>query len=104
MLPMELTSRRLLFRAPRASDARHIYDAYTQKPEVSRYMIWRPHTSVSQSDEFIAQRIAWFDEGARRPYILALREAPDNANSARALEKAGFNPEPRPSYMYARCR
>jgi [ribosomal protein S5]-alanine N-acetyltransferase len=177
MLPMELMSRRLLFRAPQASDARHIFDSYTRKPEVSRYMIWQPHTRVSQSEEFIAQCIAWFGEGARRPYILSLREAPDapigmlegrvsghtvdigyvlapshwgrglmpeaiealaaaalampalfrvqatcdvdNANSARALEKAGFKregrlerfmvhpnigPEPRPSYMYARCR
>jgi RimJ/RimL family protein N-acetyltransferase len=177
MLPNELATRRLLLRAPQPSDARKIFDAYTQSPEVARYMVWLPHTAVAQTEAFIAECIALFGEGARRPYILALHDAPDlpigmlearasghtvdigyvlapahwglglmpeaidalasaalaaptffrlqatcdvnNRNSARVLEKAGFqregrlerfvvhpniSPEPGPSYMYARCR
>lgn len=177
MLPNELATRRLLLRAPQPSDARKIFDAYTQSPEVARYMVWRPHTVVAQTEAFIAECIALFGEGARRPYILALHDTPDspigmlealayghtvdigyvlapaywgrglmpeaidslasaalaaptffrlqatcdvnNRNSARVLEKAGFqregrlerfvvhpniSPEPGPSYMYARCR
>lgn len=177
MLPESLTTDRLLLRAPRPADAREMFDAYTQAAEVARYMVWRPHTAVAQTESFIAECIALFGEGARRPYVLALQEAPDapigmlearasghtvdigyvlaaaywgrglmpeainvlataalatpaffrvqatcdvnNRNSARVLEKAGFqregrlerfvvhpniSPEPGPSYMYARCR
>jgi len=77
MLPTELTSRRLLLRAPRPSDARQIFDSYTQAAEVSRFMIWRPHTELHETEAFIAQCIEAFDVGSKRPYVLALRNAPD---------------------------
>jgi RimJ/RimL family protein N-acetyltransferase len=77
MLPLELTTPRLLLRAPRPADARKIFDAYTQSAQVARYMVWRPHAHVSETEAFIAQCIASFGEGVRRPYVLALHDAPD---------------------------
>jgi RimJ/RimL family protein N-acetyltransferase len=164
-------------REPRGSDAPVLFDAYTQDAEVTRYMMWRPHTSLAQTASFVAACIRDWADGGRLPYILTLRDSPDrgigvldaklrahtidigyviarphwgnglmpeairaltdaalgtsrffrvqatcdveNRASARALEKAGFTREgrleryivhpniqadPRPSFLYARCR
>jgi [ribosomal protein S5]-alanine N-acetyltransferase len=77
MLPQSLTTHRLLLRAPQPADGRKIFDAYTQSAEVARYMVWRPHTAVSQTEAFIAECMALFGEGTRWPYVLALHHAPD---------------------------
>jgi ribosomal-protein-alanine N-acetyltransferase len=77
MLPESLTTHRVLLRSPQPADARKIFDAYTQSAEVARYMVWRPHAAVAQSEAFIAECIALFGEGPRRPYIVALQDAPD---------------------------
>ena len=55
MLPQSLTTHRLLLRAPQPADGRKIFDAYTQSAEVAHYMVWRPHTAVSQTQAFIAE-------------------------------------------------
>lgn len=177
MLPTSFNTTRLLARLPIAGDAAHIFATYASKPEVSRYMMWRPHTEVATTEAFISQCIVSAREETRFPYVLALRERPDvpigmlearptahkvdlgyvlappywgvgympeaivavasqalsqaaffriqavcdveNNPSQRALEKAGFvregrherfivhpnlSNEPRPCYMYAKCR
>jgi [ribosomal protein S5]-alanine N-acetyltransferase len=176
-LPDFLHTDRLVLREPRASDSSILFDSYTQDPEVARYMIWRPHTSLAETEEFIAGCVRDWSSGLRLPYVLTLRGAPgraigmlearprshlldigyvlgrahwgkgfmpeairaltdaalstpgvfrvqatcdvDNRASARALEKSGFpregrlerhtvhpniDPEPRPCFLYARCR
>lgn len=175
--PEFFETERLLLRAPRAADAGSLFEAYTQDIEVVRYLIWRPHTSLAETEQFIAGCIRDRPGGSRLPYVLAFRDAParaigmlearprahlfdigyvlsralwgqglmkeairaftdaalripgifrvqatcdvDNRASARALEKAGFSlegrierymvhpnisSEPRPSFLYARCR
>jgi ribosomal-protein-alanine N-acetyltransferase len=66
-----LQTERLVLRKPRESDARALFDAYTQDAEVTRYMIWRPHTSLVQTKEFIAGCLLDWDSGLRQPYVLA---------------------------------
>jgi RimJ/RimL family protein N-acetyltransferase len=177
MLSASFQSSRLVARLPMPSDSSHIYSTYACKPEVTRYMMWRPHKNVSETDEFVADCIAAFQAGTRFPYVLAERANPDlpigmlearpsghkidlgyvlapqywgrgympeavaalaahalaqggffrvqafcdveNLRSQRTLEKAGFvregrherfvihpnvSEEPRPCFMYARCR
>lgn len=177
VLPAQFQTERLLLRAPRKEDARVLFDSYTQDIEVARYMVWRPHASIAQTEAFVAECIHAWDNGLRKPYVLALRggghhaigmlearilghvvdigyvlarehwgaglmpEAVraltelalsrpglfrvqascdiDNRPSARTLEKSGFvregrldrytvhpklGTEPRPCFMYARCR
>ena len=177
MLPAELETSRLVLRAPLPVDARAIFAGYAQVAEVSRYMVWRPHSDLSVTEAFIAQCIAAFRKGTRFPYVLTKSDesrvaigmlearpaghkvdigyvlAPsywgarlmpeaiealstrilanpaffrvqagcdiENHQSQRALEKAGFlreawharftihpniSDEPRPCFMYARCR
>jgi [ribosomal protein S5]-alanine N-acetyltransferase len=168
---------RLVARLPRPSDAPLLFDAYTSDPRVSRYMLWKPHKSVAETEAFVASCIAAAEAGTRFPYVLSTKDpthepigmlearpsahkidlgyvlAPDhwgkgympeavsdlsswalsqpmffrvqafcdveNKPSQRTLEKAGFtcegrherfvihpnlSPEPRPCFMYARCR
>jgi [ribosomal protein S5]-alanine N-acetyltransferase len=75
-LPNELATRRLIIRPPRSADAPQIFDAYTQDVEVARYMIWRPHDDVAQTQAFIDDCVEAFPRGIKRPYVLAMREAP----------------------------
>jgi ribosomal-protein-alanine N-acetyltransferase len=70
MLPSTFESRRLFARLPSPSDAEGIFNAYACKPEVSRYMIWRPHESVSTTQAFIAECVVAAAAGIRLPYVL----------------------------------
>ncbi len=40
------------------ADVRPIYDGYAQDPEVSRYLIWRPHQSVGQTEAYVKASLA----------------------------------------------
>jgi RimJ/RimL family protein N-acetyltransferase len=177
MLPLSFQTARLTARLPVPSDGEHIFAAYASRPEVSRYMMWRPHADLATTVAFITDCMAAARAGTRFPYVLARSEtsqvpigmlearplghkvdlgyvlAPDhwghgympeaisvlaahalneagffrvqafcdveNLPSRRALEKAGFvcegrherfvvhpnlDPEPRPCFMYAKCR
>lgn len=176
ILPLHITTHRLVLRRPTPGDAQTIFQTYTQDPAVSRYMIWTPHTVLAETEGFIASCIAAGDTGERLAYAITLAGADaaigmiearpqggtvdigyvlaprlwgrglmpeaiealalaalagpgvyrvqascdvDNRPSQRALEKAGFlregrlerytvhpnlSPDPRPCFMYARCR
>ncbi|MFC5479310.1 GNAT family N-acetyltransferase [Massilia suwonensis] len=177
VLPEFIQSQRLSLRKPRASDAKPIFEAYTQDFDVARYLVWRPHQSLSETEAFISSCMQGWASGQRRPYVLTRREDDsipigmlearflpngidlgyvlqrscwgaglmkeaivvlsdvaltlpecvrvqatcdtENLASARVLEKAGFvregrlerhsvlpnlGSEPRPSFMYARCK
>lgn len=54
-----------------------IFSAYTQDPRVSRYMVWKPHTSLAETEVFIASCIAAWEEGSRLPYVLTEAGTPD---------------------------
>ena len=71
MLPRSFETKRLVARLPVPSDAPALFEAYTRKPEVSRYMLWVPHESVSTTEAFIAECIAASERGTRLPYVLA---------------------------------
>ncbi len=71
MLPRSFQTRRLVARLPLASDAPALFEAYARKPEVSRYMLWAPHETVSTTEAFVAECIAAAELGTRLPYVIA---------------------------------
>jgi RimJ/RimL family protein N-acetyltransferase len=77
--PEFFETERLLLRPPRTSDAGSLFEAYTQDIEVVRYLIWRPHRSLAETQEFIAGCILDRPGGSRLPYVLTLRNAPARA-------------------------
>lgn len=74
LLPERLQTPRLILREPRKADAMHIFDAYAQDTEVARYMAWRPHQFVRETDDFISYCIQGWASGRSRPYVLARSE------------------------------
>ena len=52
--PAVVETERLHLRAPQLDDAVEIFRAYGQDGSVARYMVWRPHTELTQTEEFIA--------------------------------------------------
>lgn len=78
-LPDLLETPRLLLREPIFADARHLFDAYTHDGDVARFMTWRPHAHLGQTEAFIDECIQAWSRGLRRPYIVAPREQPSLA-------------------------
>ena len=73
MLPELIQTQRLTMRAPCKDDAAPVFEAYTQDPEVARYMVWRPHRSIEETEAFIAYCMQGWADGLRRPYVLTRR-------------------------------
>lgn len=53
MFPDGFQTRRLHLRPIMMADARPIFDGYAQDPDVSRYLSWRPHTSIGQTKAYV---------------------------------------------------
>ncbi|CAN7401556.1 GNAT family N-acetyltransferase [Duganella sp. Dugasp56] len=70
-LPDQLSTPRLMLREPRQSDAAAFFEAYTQDIEVARYMTWRPHRALAETEAFIAYCMRGWASGISRAYILA---------------------------------
>lgn len=73
-LPDQLRTPRLVLREPREGDAPRLFDAYTRDPEVTRFLVWRPHVAVDDTETFIDGCVRDWRGDVRRPYVLALHE------------------------------
>ena len=69
-LPERLQTRRLTLREPREADALPIFEAYTQDEEVARYLVWRPHQTVQETENFISYCMEAWRSGRTRPYVI----------------------------------
>lgn len=75
MLPEVVKTERLRLRGPRPGDAAVIFEAYGQDPEVSRFMVWRPLSAISEAEAFVSEAISAWGSGERFAYVLELVEA-----------------------------
>jgi len=57
------------------ADASSIFRAYTQDPQVCRFMIWKPHVSETVTQEFIASCVEEWKAGSRLPYVITERHS-----------------------------
>ena len=73
--PAVLETERLVLRVPIPADAQSIFDAYTQDPEVTRLLTFRPHQSIADAERIIANSIAAWKQGQRFPYIITLKDS-----------------------------
>ena len=51
--PDTIQSERLLLRKPRMEDATSIFEGYAQDPEVTRYLVWKPHKNIQETEQFL---------------------------------------------------
>ena len=108
--PERIETARLVLRRPRPDDADAIFEGYAQDPLVTRYMMFRPHTSVDTVRDFVGAAIEHWNRGTAFAYAITLKSSSelmgmidifrvfatcdiDNIASARALEKAGLRRE-----------
>ena len=70
MLPEPIDTKRLLLRRPLPEDADAIFEAYAQDREVTRYLVWRPHTAVETTREFIAHCLRRWESEKAFPYVI----------------------------------
>jgi [ribosomal protein S5]-alanine N-acetyltransferase len=63
----------LTLRAPRLSDAGAIFNTYAQHPEVTRYLLWKPHSDVKETGRFLVGCVAAWRNGGRFPWVITFR-------------------------------
>ena len=74
MIPPEtLETDRLILRRSRASDAEAIFGEYARDSEVTRYLAWRPHQSLTDTNAFLKRAVAAWDAGQRYAWVLTLK-------------------------------
>jgi [ribosomal protein S5]-alanine N-acetyltransferase len=69
----QIKTERLLLRKPRLDDVHAIFDGWAQDQEVTRYLTWRPHERIEQTQEFLQGCIRAWEGETRFPYMLTLR-------------------------------
>jgi [ribosomal protein S5]-alanine N-acetyltransferase len=69
-MPEQLETQRLVLRKPRLEDTRAIFEGWAQDQEVTRYLTWRPHERIEQTEEFVQGCIRAWEGEARFPYVI----------------------------------
>jgi ribosomal-protein-alanine N-acetyltransferase len=77
-LPRPIETERLVLRQPRASDAQPIFDGWTQDPDVTRYLTWRPHARLTDTERFVDRAVDAWQGHTRAVYAIA-RKSEDDA-------------------------
>lgn len=57
LLPDVITTARLVLRPSRVGDAPDIYEKYARDADVTRYLLWRPHESIVETEAFLVSQI-----------------------------------------------
>jgi RimJ/RimL family protein N-acetyltransferase len=70
MIPPVITTARLRLRLPSLEDAPAILTEYASDPEVTRFVRWRPHRSVAETDAFLVRTIAAIEAGTEAQWVV----------------------------------
>lgn len=73
-MPEQFETDRLILRKPRRDDAQIIFEGWAQDSEVTRYLTWRPHERIEQTQEFVQSCIRAWESKTRFPYLIILKE------------------------------
>lgn len=96
----ELQTERLRLRAPRLEDADAIFAAYATDPEVTRYMLWAPHTDTGVTREFLERLRTDVGEGRTVPWVIEIRPAGELAGM---IDLRGTDHQREVGYVLARA-
>jgi RimJ/RimL family protein N-acetyltransferase len=90
--PEVMRTERLTLRRPRPSDAEAVFDAYAADSEVARFVRWRPHSSVEETEHYVAECVAAWGGDTRFPWVIELNEGGGPLGMVE-LRVAGFKAE-----------
>jgi len=68
--PDFIHTERLTLRRPRMEDASAIFEAYAQDPEVTRFLTWKPHKHLSDTEAFLERCIRVWEACTDYPYVI----------------------------------
>jgi len=87
-----IQTERLTLRKPRMPDAPFIFERYAQDPEVTRYLVWKPHRHVNKTEDFLDHCLDVWEQGSSFPYVLTLQEI-DEPVGMLEIHNKGFKVE-----------
>jgi len=70
--PQFIETERLLLRPPTIADAKSIF-AYAQDSEVVRYLTWRTHQSIQETEKVVVEFVRFWESETRYPYAIVLK-------------------------------
>jgi ribosomal-protein-alanine N-acetyltransferase len=73
--PNHIETERLVLRIPSVADAEAIFNSYAQDSEVTRYLIWRPHKNIHETEGFLSDCAAAWEGNVRFPYAITLKQS-----------------------------
>jgi RimJ/RimL family protein N-acetyltransferase len=71
--PEIIETERLLLRKPRMDDTPAVFEGWAKHPEVTRFLTWRPHQNVEQSQALLQKSIAAWDGETNFRYLLEVK-------------------------------
>ena len=88
--PESFQSARLLIRKPRPADAPLIFDAYASDPEVVRYLTFRPHQALRESEEAVQRFLDNWETGKAFHWLMFHRESGQLMGAISARREQGI--------------
>ena len=83
---------RLHLRRPVHDDARRMFESWSQDPEVTRFLVWRPHREIKESEDHINRCNAGWDQGTSFVWMIEDRSNGELVGSVAASPGAhGIN-------------
>ena len=86
--PARWETNRLVMKPPTRAEAAVMFETYAADPEVSRYMIWRPHRSVEETEQFLRRCEDVWQKRLAFPWSLWLKADGSFAGMLEARVKA----------------
>ena len=88
-LPTQFITARLTLRKPELADAPAIFTAYAQDPEVTRFLVWRPHPDIATTQAYIEHCLStWKDTAGESLLSGLLLAGRERKTSKRGLSRA----------------
>ena len=72
-MPERVETERLVLRVPRLDDVSAVFARWAQDREVTRYLTWRPHQTIEQTQGFIQGCLLAWEHQARFPFMITLK-------------------------------
>lgn len=72
--PERIPTERLVLRKPRTEDASVLFERYARDPEVTRYLSWKPHKSLQETEQFLLACGQLWRTGKDFSYAITLKD------------------------------
>lgn len=72
--PERFLTSRLVLRKPSIEDASGIFREYAQDPAVTKYLVWRPHRSIEETNTFLEQCLRNWEGGHDFAWVIESKE------------------------------